>query len=301
MVRDGERPRVPRSDPLDKNALPELLFAEHHQSHAASAFYPSPFERAAILCMDGVGEWATTSAWLGDGRELEAEIQPLHVAGLAHDIGKAGLSPSMLLKPGELDMVEWSFVQAHPHIGNWVCRELLDASRAAVFVRNALIAAWHNADQAEANVRRLVVTDARADDGDARARPGRYAGRRGAGAGRRVVAHPDRGGAGLPLVAHPPVAARGQRLRPAAARGRGLVTPAAAVSTRSQCPTAASGRASHPDCRRVALLPLGGVAAGARFSLLAPLISPLVVVWLLARPDRPGAHADDQNPVEGSL
>jgi carbamoyltransferase len=39
-----------------------LLFAEHHQSHAASAFYPSPFEDAAILTMDGVGEWATTSA-----------------------------------------------------------------------------------------------------------------------------------------------------------------------------------------------------------------------------------------------
>ena len=39
--------------------VPELLFAEHHQSHAAAAFYPSPFEEAVILCMDGVGEWAT--------------------------------------------------------------------------------------------------------------------------------------------------------------------------------------------------------------------------------------------------
>src|ERR1700741_4906233 len=42
-----------------------LLFAEHHQSHAASAFYPSPFEDAVILTMDGVGEWATTSVALG--------------------------------------------------------------------------------------------------------------------------------------------------------------------------------------------------------------------------------------------
>jgi len=50
--------------------LPALLFAEHHQSHAASAFYPSPFERAAVLCLDGVGEWATTTAWLGDGNKL---------------------------------------------------------------------------------------------------------------------------------------------------------------------------------------------------------------------------------------
>ena len=40
-----------------KAELPQLLFGEHHESHAASAFYPSPFHRAAVLCMDGVGEW----------------------------------------------------------------------------------------------------------------------------------------------------------------------------------------------------------------------------------------------------
>jgi carbamoyltransferase len=51
--------------------LPRLLFAEHHQSHAASAFFPSPFERAGVLCMDGVGEWATTTAWLGEGNTLK--------------------------------------------------------------------------------------------------------------------------------------------------------------------------------------------------------------------------------------
>ncbi|MDH3931534.1 MAG: hypothetical protein OET16_04840, partial [Chromatiales bacterium] len=44
-------------------AVPQLLFTEHHQAHAASAFYPSPFSSAAVLCMDGVGEWATTSSW----------------------------------------------------------------------------------------------------------------------------------------------------------------------------------------------------------------------------------------------
>ena len=44
-----------------------LLFAEHHQSHAASAFFPSPFEEAVVLTMDGVGEWATTSVGLGPG------------------------------------------------------------------------------------------------------------------------------------------------------------------------------------------------------------------------------------------
>ena len=48
-----------------------LLYAEHHESHAASAFYPSPFEEAAILTIDGVGEWATASIGIGKGNSLE--------------------------------------------------------------------------------------------------------------------------------------------------------------------------------------------------------------------------------------
>jgi carbamoyltransferase len=64
-------------------ALPPLLFAEHHQSHAASAFFFSPFERAAVLCLDGVGEWATTSAWLGAGSSLE----PLWEIDFPHSLG----------------------------------------------------------------------------------------------------------------------------------------------------------------------------------------------------------------------
>lgn len=47
-----------------------LLFGDHHESHAASAFYPSPFEEAAILTMDGVGEWATSSVGVGKGNEI---------------------------------------------------------------------------------------------------------------------------------------------------------------------------------------------------------------------------------------
>src|SRR5690606_1416589 len=47
-----------------------LLFSEHHLSHAASAFYPSPFHEAAVLTMDGVGEWTTTSLAVGKGPEL---------------------------------------------------------------------------------------------------------------------------------------------------------------------------------------------------------------------------------------
>ena len=60
---------------MDEKALPPLLFTEHHEAHAASAFYPSPFERAAVLCMDGVGEWATTSVWLGDKNTLSPQWQ----------------------------------------------------------------------------------------------------------------------------------------------------------------------------------------------------------------------------------
>jgi carbamoyltransferase len=48
----------------------EILYAEHHESHAASAFFPAPFERAAILTMDGVGEWATASIGVGEGNDI---------------------------------------------------------------------------------------------------------------------------------------------------------------------------------------------------------------------------------------
>ena len=63
-----------------------LLFAEHHQSHAASAFYPSPFEEAAVLTMDGVGEWATSSLGFGQGNELNLvkEIHFPHSLGLLY-------------------------------------------------------------------------------------------------------------------------------------------------------------------------------------------------------------------------
>ena len=64
----------------------KLLFSEHHLSHAASAFYPSPFERAAVLTMDGVGEWTTTSLALGKGRDLKVlrEIHFPHSLGLLY-------------------------------------------------------------------------------------------------------------------------------------------------------------------------------------------------------------------------
>lgn len=71
---------------LTESALPTLLFTEHHQSHAASAFYPSPYERAAVMCLDGVGEWATTSVWVGDQNQLtpQWEIDFPHSLGLLY-------------------------------------------------------------------------------------------------------------------------------------------------------------------------------------------------------------------------
>jgi carbamoyltransferase len=53
----------------------ELLYAEHHESHAASAFFPSPFPKAAILTMDGVGEWATASIGVGEGNDIRIESE----------------------------------------------------------------------------------------------------------------------------------------------------------------------------------------------------------------------------------
>jgi carbamoyltransferase len=70
----------------DGNWEERLLFAEHHQSHAASAFFASPFDEAAVLTMDGVGEWATTSVALGRGNTLEMlkEIHFPHSLGLLY-------------------------------------------------------------------------------------------------------------------------------------------------------------------------------------------------------------------------
>jgi carbamoyltransferase len=64
----------------------KILFPEHHQSHAASAFFPSPFEEAAILTMDGVGEWATSSLAVGEGNRIRIikEIRFPHSIGLLY-------------------------------------------------------------------------------------------------------------------------------------------------------------------------------------------------------------------------
>ena len=61
----------------------KLFFSDHHLSHAGAAFYPSRFLNSAILCMDAVGEWATTSAWIGKGEK----ISPLWEINFPHSLG----------------------------------------------------------------------------------------------------------------------------------------------------------------------------------------------------------------------
>src|SRR5687768_5699742 len=70
----------------DVDWVAKLTFSEHHLSHAASAFFPSPFERAAVLTMDGVGEWTTTSLAIGAGHDLTVlkEIHFPHSLGLLY-------------------------------------------------------------------------------------------------------------------------------------------------------------------------------------------------------------------------
>ena len=77
------REELANTGAIEQSALPPLLFAEHHQSHAASAFYFSPCRSAAVLCMDGVGEWETTSAWQGS----DAQLTPLWELRFPHSLG----------------------------------------------------------------------------------------------------------------------------------------------------------------------------------------------------------------------
>ena len=86
FLKDTLRKELARVGGCKVRELPSLLFAEHHQSHAASAFFPSPFREAAVLCLDGVGEWATTTAWTGAGHALHKhwELDFPHSLGLLY-------------------------------------------------------------------------------------------------------------------------------------------------------------------------------------------------------------------------
>ena len=66
----GQKLYIPKVVKRETGYEGDILYTEHHESHAASAFYPSPFGEAAILTMDGVGEWATASYGFGKGKDI---------------------------------------------------------------------------------------------------------------------------------------------------------------------------------------------------------------------------------------
>ncbi len=82
----GAKMLIPRVVERELGYKGEILFPEHHQSHAASAFFPSPFDRAAFLTVDGVGEWTTTSYGVGEGNKIKmlADIRFPHSIGLLY-------------------------------------------------------------------------------------------------------------------------------------------------------------------------------------------------------------------------
>lgn len=86
FLRSLIKKEIARVGGIKKKAVPPILFSQHHQSHAASAFFPSPFDSAAVLCLDGVGEWATTTVWKGAGNKLELlwEIDFPHSLGMLY-------------------------------------------------------------------------------------------------------------------------------------------------------------------------------------------------------------------------
>lgn len=86
FLKDLLRKSLAKLGDLPIKSLPPLLFTEHHQAHAASAFFPSPFTKAAVLCLDGVGEWATSSVWLGSENKMipQWELDFPHSLGLLY-------------------------------------------------------------------------------------------------------------------------------------------------------------------------------------------------------------------------
>ena len=109
----------------DANLAGKLRFTEHHQSHAASAFFPSPFQEAAILTLDGVGEWTTTAAARGSGSEIEMykEIQFPHSLGLLYSAFTAYLG--FRVNSGEYKVMGLA-PYGEPRYRDLILRDLID-------------------------------------------------------------------------------------------------------------------------------------------------------------------------------
>ncbi|MBK7858995.1 MAG: carbamoyltransferase [Archangiaceae bacterium] len=113
----------------------EVLFTEHHQAHAASAFFPSPFERAAVLTLDGVGEWATATAGVGHGNvlELTRELRFPHSLGLLYSAftGWCGFK----VNSGEYKLMGLA-PYGEPRFADLIRRELVDVKADGSFALN---------------------------------------------------------------------------------------------------------------------------------------------------------------------
>jgi carbamoyltransferase len=129
-----------------------ILFGEHHESHAASAFYPSPFEQAAVVTMDGVGEWATSSIGVGRGSDLEIlrELRFPHSLGLLYsaftyfagfkvnsgEYKVMGLAPYG--EPKYVDLIKKHLVEIRDDGSLWMNQEYFTYARALTMTGSKL-------------------------------------------------------------------------------------------------------------------------------------------------------------------
>jgi carbamoyltransferase len=129
-----------------------ILFGEHHESHAASAFYPSPFEQAAVVTMDGVGEWATSSIGVGRGSDLEIlrELRFPHSLGLLYsaftyfagfkvnsgEYKVMGLAPYG--EPKYVDLIKQHLVEIRDDGSLWMNQEYFTYARALTMTGSKL-------------------------------------------------------------------------------------------------------------------------------------------------------------------
>jgi carbamoyltransferase len=124
----------------------KILFSEHHISHAASAFYPSPFEDAAILTIDGVGEWATTTNGIGEGNSIRIlnEIKFPHSLGLLYSAFTAFLG--FQVNEGEYKVMGMA-PYGQPAYYDKIMKNLLDVSSDGSFRLHMENFAYHNSNE----------------------------------------------------------------------------------------------------------------------------------------------------------
>ena len=133
-----------------------LLFAEHHHSHAASAFYPSPFDEALVLTIDGVGEWCTTMAGVGRGNNIDIlkEIHFPHSLGLLYSAFTYYLG--FRVNSGEYKLMGLA-PYGEPRFRDLILDNLIDLKAGRIVqARHVLFQLLHRPDDDEREVRSVV-------------------------------------------------------------------------------------------------------------------------------------------------